>query len=809
MASKRIQGITIEIGADTSKLSDELKKSDKAINSAKANLKDVNKLLKGDPKSIELLTQKQKYLTEAIEGTKEKLEKEKQALEQLKGKDQTEEVVKQQEALAREIAETEQELKSLENEYKEFGSVGKQQTKAVADQMQSAGDAIKSAGQNISNVGVGMTKYVTGPIVAAGAASVAAFKEVDAGMDQVAKKTGAIGEELKNLQKEAKDLYKTMAVSAEDAGNAVGEVNTRFGLTGDELEKVSGEFLKFAKINDTDVTNSIDSVDSIMKKFGKDSKQVGEVLGLLTRASQKSGISIDTLQSSLASNGASLQELGFGLEESVNLLSMLEQNGVDAGTAMTGLKKAVVNAAKQGKSADYALKDIVARIKYASDETRALQIAQEAFGTKGAAEMVNAIRSGRFSLDQLATSLSEYGTVVDDTFAATQDATDQATIAMNNLKLAGSELAESGFSAFAPVLEDIVEKLQKFVDWFAALDDETKKTIVSVAGVVAALGPLLIFIGKLISAVGTIVGFVGKIPAALGAIKGGLAAAGSTISGAATAITGAFEGVAAALGVTAGVLLGAIAAVIGAIVVWVKNWDEIKEAAGLFCERTVEHFQELKAFLIGVFDSVKEAAGLFVERTVEHFNELKAFVAQIWDAIKTAIVTKVTEAVEKVKSTFTSIKDFFSNLIAQAKQWGIDLITSIVNGIISKINDVKNAAANIGNAIRERLHFSEPDVGPLSDFNSWMPDMMSQMAQQINAGIPSVQSAMQNVAGTMAGQISPDYSGQLNSINQGIGQLAAAGGGNITVPVYIGQQKFAQAVVDAGRITNYRNGGRS
>ena len=67
---------------------------------------------------------------------------------------------------------------------------------------------------------------------------------------------------------------------------------------------------------------------------------------------------------------------------------------------------------------------------------------------------------------------------------------------------------------------------------------------------------------------------------------------------------------------------------------------------------------------------------------------------------------------------------------------------------------------------------------------------------------------MQNVAGTMAGQINPDYSGQLASINNGIGRLAAAGGGNITVPVYIGQQKFAQAVVSANQMNNYRNGGR-
>ena len=114
---------------------------------------------------------------------------------------------------------------------------------------------------------------------------------------------------------------------------------------------------------------------------------------------------------------------------------------------MAGLKKAVANATKEGKSADQALAETVASIKNASSETEALSIATELFGSKGAAEMTQAIREGRLSLDDLSTALTDYGGVVDTTYEGTQDATDQAKIAMNNLKLAGTELAASAIAS--------------------------------------------------------------------------------------------------------------------------------------------------------------------------------------------------------------------------------------------------------------------------------------------------------------------------------------------------------------------------
>ena len=305
--ANRIQGITVELAGDTTKLQSALKGVNSSIKTTQSQLKDVEKLLKLDPKNTELLAQKEKLLAQAIGETKEKLATLKTAAEQANTALANGEISQEQyDALQREIIETEQDLKKLETQ-------AKASEKSLSEAFTNAGTKVTEFGNKVSSVGTGMSKYVTAPIVAVGAASVAAFNEVDAGLDTIVTKTGATGEELEGLQDTMKTVYGNMAVSAEDAGTAVGEVNTRFKVTGTTLESLSTKFLQFASINNTDVNTAIDSVDAIMKKYNIDASQTNNVLGLLTKAGQDTGISMETLEGTLTSNGAALKEMGLDL----------------------------------------------------------------------------------------------------------------------------------------------------------------------------------------------------------------------------------------------------------------------------------------------------------------------------------------------------------------------------------------------------------------------------------------------------------------------------------------------------------------
>lgn len=160
MAKNRIKGITIEIGGDTTDLQKSLKEVDSKLSTTQNNLKDINKLLKLDPRNTDLLKQKQENLKNAISGTKDRLKELKDAYKKIDGKS-SEEAKQQQQALKREIIETEQNLKSLKEQYRDFGSVAKQKLTDV-------GNSIKEAGGKISDAGKDMTMKVTAPLVALG-----------------------------------------------------------------------------------------------------------------------------------------------------------------------------------------------------------------------------------------------------------------------------------------------------------------------------------------------------------------------------------------------------------------------------------------------------------------------------------------------------------------------------------------------------------------------------------------------------------------------------------------------------------------
>lgn len=116
MAGSRIAGITIELNGDTTKLQESLRGVDKSLKTTQNELKDVDKLLKLDPKNVDLLKQRHELLGKAVNDTEEKLRQEKLALEQLKNADPSEENAQKQRALEREISATEQSLKSYKSE---------------------------------------------------------------------------------------------------------------------------------------------------------------------------------------------------------------------------------------------------------------------------------------------------------------------------------------------------------------------------------------------------------------------------------------------------------------------------------------------------------------------------------------------------------------------------------------------------------------------------------------------------------------------------------------------------------------------
>ncbi len=282
----------------------------------------------------------------------------------------------------------------------------------------------------------------------------AAWEKVDAGMDIIVEKTGATGDTLTEMQDSARNIAKSIPTDFETAGAAVGEVNTRFHMTGQELEDLSEKFVKFSQLNDTDVSSSIDSTQKVLEAFNLKAEDAGALLDTMNKVGQDTGISMDTLASAMVSNAASLKELGMSAADAAAFLGQCETSGVDASTVMAGLKKALVNASGEGKSMKQALSDLQKTMKNANDSTEAYNAAIDLFGSKAGPALAQFCQDGKLNFEELGKSLSDNLGSVDDTFTATLDPADQFKLTLNQLQDAGYDLGNTLWASLGRLLGD-------------------------------------------------------------------------------------------------------------------------------------------------------------------------------------------------------------------------------------------------------------------------------------------------------------------------------------------------------------------
>ena len=616
---KRIQGITIQIDGETVKLNDALKKVDTQLNATQRSLKDVNKLLKMDPKSTELLRQKQQYLGDAIKQTEQKLKAEEEALKQLK-EDPTPENAEQQRALARDIEETKQKLSGLKKEYKEFGSVGSEQIKQV-------GADVKAMGQKVTDVGAGLTKNVTTPILAAGAASAAAWKEIDDGMDAVTKRTGATGDALREMQDVAKEIPQTINVSFADAGAAVGEVNTRFKVTGKELEDLSKKFLEFAAVNGEDVASSVDQAQKAMAAWNIPTKDAGIFLDTLNKVGQDTGVSMGTLMASLAANKTELSEMGFSAADAANFLGQCEVSGTDVSTVMAGMKKAMQNATKEGKTLSGSLQEFDGVMDSNATDAEKLQAAYDLFGKKAGAAIYEAASKGSLSFDELGQSLENNLGSVSSTFEEAQDPVDKMATTLNTLKVVGADLIDVAGTVGLPIIMQIGQKAKELKSAWDGLSPSQQQMIIKIAGIAAVAGPLISIIGGLITGVGGLITSVGTISAFVsGTFIPAFAAAGPAVAAFAAPILPA---------------IAIVGGLVGAGVLLYKNWDKVSKTG-----------KELGK-------NLKKIGGDIKTGVTKAWTDVKSATSEKWDSIKKSVKDSMEGAKKDTQSGIEKIKGFF------------------------------------------------------------------------------------------------------------------------------------------------------
>lgn len=645
----------------------------------------------------------------------------------------------QYENLQRAIAVTNQQLKD------QGGLAG-----AIGAQFEEVGQKISSVGSKMQSFGADLTKNVTAPIVAVGAASLKAFDEVDGAYDTLIEKTGATGDALKGMEDIVNEIATEIPTSFDTTAQAVGEVNTRFGATGEQLKELSKAFVEFAELNNTDVSGSIDTVQKALSSYGLGAESAIPFLDRMNKVAQDTGVAVDKLASGIVSNGTAFQELGLNIDEAVTFMGQLEKSGANSETVLNGMRKALKNAAAEGKPLDEALLDLQNTIENGTSSMDGLTAAYDIFGKSGD-QIYGAIKNGTIDFEELAGAMDSAAGSVENTFAATIDPTDELQQHLNELKLVGSDIANTMMPTIQVAMEKLGEVITKVSDAWNGLSEEQQEMILKIAGIVAVVGPVLSIISKIITTVGPIISAIGKVVAFLPTIGGALSAVGAVITG---TVLPAIGGIVAAIIPFLPIIAG-VAAAIAAVVLVIKNWGDIT-------------------------DWVSEKWTIFTE----FLSNAVAKIGEVFAAAKLKIAQAVVKLIQSLHSTMMSLKE-------KALTWGADMIQGFINGIKEKWEALKQTVGQVAESIKSYLGFSEPEKGPMKDFNSWPRHMMQNYASGIESMRYLVKNAVADVSADVAVLENPFSSEEMyNAVRQGASDA--------NVRLAIGDREFGRTLRDMG-----------
>lgn len=576
--------------------------------------------------------------------------------------------------------------------------------KNVEKRFEEVAKTFKNAGAVFDSVGSSMTKNVTAPIMAVGTASMAAFSEVDNAADIIIKKTGAAGEAADGFQKVFENVATNVPADMEDVGKAVGELNTRLGLTGKPLEKATEQFLKFAELNGTDVESSIQTVTRAMGDAGIAAEDYGKILDQMNVAGQMSGISMDKLAENLAKYGAPMRALGLDTETSMAMFAGWEKAGVNTEIAFSGMKKAISNWGKEGKDAGVEFSKTMQKIKDAPDIASATSMAIEAFGAKAGPDLADAIKGGRFEVDEYVKALQNAGGSVSETFEGTVDGVDSFKTAANAMKLAFAELGGEISTAIGPYLDRFTDKVKKVTQWFKSLDDATKKNILKFGVMAAAAGPLLMGIGKITTGAGRMISNFGKISGLLTKLSGGA--------------TG-FKALAAVMTGPVGI---AIAAVVAGAVLICKNWDRIAPIIQKIADRFVSFWQTVQPQLQPFLDMIEKIASFLKDVFKVAFDTVLSAAGEGLVTWLDGAAKVIDDALGLFESIITFLNDVFAGNWEKAWMGLKDIVGKAFGMLADMVKTPINAVIAIVNSAIEKIngiHFTVPEWVPGIGGKGW------------------------------------------------------------------------------------------
>lgn len=664
---KGLKEVNQEIKSGSAVLEENMKKLDDSISTLDASAKKNEssfKLMKSqwdkNTSSAKKLKDEQKYLTEQGETYQKKVGLVKEELKLLENAEgDNKKAIEEKKAALNEAEASLNEYKSRLKEVNEQLKFGKASIEEYTEKVQKAGEKVKDAGS-------GMTKKVTAPILAAGAASAKMAMDFEDSMAKVSTIADATEVPMDEMQKAILDLSNQTGISSEEIAQNVYDSISAGQKTGDAVNFVSNS-TKLAKAGFADAGAALDVLTTIMNAYGLKASEVTNVSDMLIQTQNLGKTTVADLASSMGKVIPTANAYGVSLDELCAGYAIMTANGVATAESTTYMNGMLNELGKSGTTVSETLKEKTGKtFKELMDSgmslSDVLKIISDAAteNNKSFGDMWSSSEAGKAGMILLGDSAENFNGVLEqmqNSAGATNTAFEKLDTNSTKIKKATNELKNDAIDLgttlmeeLAPIIENIAEKISQFTEWFNGLSESEKQMIIQIGLIVAAIGPLLIVLGTVVSSGAKIIGGIPVIAKGLSGLFGIIAA-------------------------------NPVLAIITAIVIAVFTlWTTCDE----FREGVLEGIDILKTVLTAGYDFCvelgEEKLGRIQDAYEKHGGGITGILAASWqtwkeiwstgfDVIDKLTGGKLTGVKNKFWSKFEEIKNVVKNAIDAVKRF--------------------------------------------------------------------------------------------------------------------------------------------
>ena len=599
------------------------------------------------------------------------------------------------------VTQAEADLANMEVQLRDVNAeLARQKFDEYAGKAGKVGQAVQTAGQHMMKV--------TTAIGGVAAASVTVAANFEQQMSKVQAISGATTEETDKLTESARQWGRDTKYSATEAGEAFEYMALAGWKTDDMLEGIGG-ILNLAAASAMDLGTASDIVTDYLTAFGLSAKDAGKFADEMAYAMSHSNTTTEALGEAYKNCAATAASMGYSVEETTAVLMTMANAGVKGGEAGTALNAIMTRLATDTKGCATELSKYGVEVYDAQGNMNSLSsiltgvrgvwnnltdeqqanLAKTIAGTNQFSAL-QTIMSG-LSDEAIASgmSFSDYSEALQncDGTASDMAATMQDNL-LGRLTQLKSKLEDVGITignSLMPFMEKAVAKIGELADKFASLSPQQQETILKIAGVVAALGPLLTITGKAITVSGQISKGVGKVVgklAEMGTTAGGATGGMSVLKGALTAITS-----------PVGIAIAAIAGITAVVVTLWKTNEDFRNKITEIWNRIKSVFTEFGQHITDKLNSLGfdfENFGEVVKAIWEGFCNVLAPIIE-------GVFNNIAIFIETTLNVITGVFDFFVSLFTGDWQGCWDAVKSIFESVW---NGLKEYIGNILNTIK-------------------------------------------------------------------------------------------------------------